>query len=141
MGTSRAWGARGRSLPVGRRPARRGRVVALQHLAGLLPRCRHREDGHAGTAPVRSYIPNGLGLWQCVGNVWEWCADRFATDAYRHDAAVNPLGPCEGEERVTRGESFLCHDSYCYRYRAAARTGNTADSSSSNTGFRTVGLG
>jgi sulfatase modifying factor 1 len=79
-------------------------------------------DGHRGTAPVRSYAANGLGLWQTVGNVWEWCADPFAT----------------AEARVMRGGSYLCHDSYCNRYRNAARTGNTPDSSTGNTGFRTV---
>ena len=91
---------------------------------------RHAGDGPLGTLPVHSFEPNGLGLWQCVGNVWEWCADPFT-----------PPGAEAGggdPQRAMRGGSYLCHDSYCRRYRCAARTGNTPDSSSGNTGFRTV---
>ncbi|WP_235958939.1 formylglycine-generating enzyme family protein [Nocardioides acrostichi] len=105
---------------------------------GDFPDANTRDDGWLGTAPVRTYEPNGFGLWQCVGNVWEWCADWFHPGAYRGGAVTDPPGPARGEMRVTRGGSFLCHDSYCNRYRCAARTGNTPDSSSSNTGFRTV---
>ncbi|WP_255268949.1 formylglycine-generating enzyme family protein [Actinomadura madurae] len=79
------------------------------------------EDGYAGTAPVDAYRPNGYGLFNTSGNVWEWCADLFA----------------EGlSERSMRGGSYLCHESYCNRYRVAARTANTPDSSSGNLGFR-----
>ena len=80
-------------------------------------------DGFAGTAPVGSFPPNGYGLYDVAGNVWEWCADRFAGNR---------------PERSIRGGSYLCHESYCNRYRVAARTANTPDSSSINTGFRTV---
>ena len=103
---------------------------------GRFPTHNTAEDGFATTAPVRSFRPNGHGLWQMVGNVWEWCADRFSPDAYREAAAVDPTGPTAGERRVMRGGSYLCHDSYCYRYRVAARSSNTPDSSSGNLGFR-----
>ncbi|WP_425524784.1 formylglycine-generating enzyme family protein [Saccharopolyspora ipomoeae] len=90
---------------------------------GRFPVRNTAEDGHVGTAPVDSFEPNGFGLHNVSGNVWEWCADRFA----------------EGiENRSMRGGSYLCHDSYCNRYRVAARTSNTPDSSSGNLGFRCV---
>lgn len=102
---------------------------------------------HLTTAPVRSYEPNGYGLWQCVGNVWEWCEDVFSPATYVLDLASgtvhDPRGPetrGEGDLRVMRGGSYLCHDSYCNRYRNAARSSNTPDSSTANTGFRTVAL-
>jgi formylglycine-generating enzyme required for sulfatase activity len=79
------------------------------------------EDGYTGTAPVDAYEPNGFGLYNVAGNVWEWCANRF-------DPAHT--------SRAMRGGSYLCHASYCNRYRVAARTKNDPDSSSGNVGFR-----
>jgi formylglycine-generating enzyme len=105
---------------------------------GGFPTDNTAADGWHSTAPVRSYQPNGWGLWQTVGNVWEWCADRFAADAYRQHQRVDPHGPAGGISRTMRGGSFMCHDSYCNRYRNAARSGNTPDSSTANVGFRTV---
>jgi formylglycine-generating enzyme len=105
---------------------------------GTFPTEDTAEDGWSGTAPVRAYPPNRYGLHQCVGNVWEWCADWFAPDYYAHSPLDDPRGPADGTARVQRGGSFLCHDSYCNRYRNAARSSNTPDSSTSNTGFRTV---
>ena len=96
------------------------------------------EDGFLGTAPVRSFPPNGYGLHEMSGNVWEWCADWLLPKYYRNSPETDPAGPSIGRGRVMRGGSFLCHDSYCNRYRVAARTSNSADSASSNTGFRTV---
>lgn len=106
---------------------------------GTFPSVNTVEDGHLTTAPVRSYQPNGYGLWQTVGNVWEWCADWYDVDYYERSPLRNPQGPMNGSTRVIRGGSFLCHDSYCNRYRNSARSSNTPDSSMSNTGFRTVG--
>jgi formylglycine-generating enzyme required for sulfatase activity len=76
-------------------------------------------------APVHAWWgePNGFGLYNVCGNVWEWCADAW------------PDG-----RRALRGGSFLCHDSYCNRYRVAARSANTPDSTTSNIGFRVVAL-
>lgn len=90
----------------------------------------------AGPDVVDSHIPNGYGLYNMSGNVWEWTADRFrvkslSTAARRRDSAARLE-----DERVLKGGSFLCHKSYCYRYRIAARTGRSPDTSAAHTGFR-----
>jgi len=103
---------------------------------GDFPARNTAADGHAGTAPVGAYKPNDYGLYNMVGNVWEWCADWFSPDWHRHWPRVDPAGPPSGTARVTRGGSFLCHRSYCNRYRVAARSANTPDSGTGNTGFR-----
>ncbi|WP_328993549.1 formylglycine-generating enzyme family protein [Kribbella sp. NBC_01245] len=87
---------------------------------GTFPTKNTAEDGHRGTAPVRSYPPNGFGLYEVSGNVWEWTADHWDT----------------GENRVMRGGSYLCHASYCNRYRVGARSSNEPSSSAGNVGFR-----
>ena len=92
-------------------------------------------DGHAGLAPVGSYPPNGYGLAEITGNAWEWCQDGFRADAYQTLPAENPLGP-PAPTRVLRGGSYLCHASYCNRYRVAARNHNYPDSTSGHAGFR-----
>ncbi|GAA1828155.1 formylglycine-generating enzyme family protein [Pseudonocardia ailaonensis] len=104
---------------------------------GDFPASNDLDDGYLTTAPVRSYAPNGFGLWQTVGNVWEWCSDWYDPTYYRRAPAVDPTGPDTGTARSLRGGSFLCHDSYCNRYRVAARSSNTPDSSAANIGFRT----
>ena len=71
-----------------------------------------------------------------AGNVWEWCSDWFSNDFHQEASKNNPSGPLEGENRVMRGGSFLCHQSYCNRYRVGARTSNSPDSSTANLGFR-----
>ncbi len=71
-----------------------------------------------------------------VGNVWEWCSDWFSPRYYAVSPKDNPPGPAEGTHRVIRGGSYLCHESYCFRYRNAARSSSTPDSSTGNTGFR-----
>jgi formylglycine-generating enzyme required for sulfatase activity len=103
---------------------------------GDFPRSNTLEDGHLTTAPVKTYAANGYGLWNTVGNVWEWCADWFSPDYYQSSPTHEPTGPELGETRVTRGGSYLCHDSYCNRYRVAARSSSTPDSSAGNLGFR-----
>ncbi len=107
-------------------------------------------DGWAGTCPVDAYEPNAFGLYNCSGNVWEWTADWFTAShrAVGRNGAVgssgtdgpvtDPVGPAVGVNRVLKGGSFLCHDSYCHRYRLAARTSSTPDSTTGHQGFRIV---
>lgn len=103
---------------------------------GEFPNHDTGDDGYAGTCPVDAFPPNGYGLYSMTGNTWEWCADWFSPDFHKTADRNNPTGPPGGEGRVTKGGSFLCHRSYCNRYRVAARTSNTPDSSTSHTGFR-----
>ena len=111
---------------------------------GTFPQANTLDDGWLTTAPVRTFEPNGYGLWQPVGNVWEWCQDWFDPNYYRHSPAASPAGPGQaggqGGGRILRGGSYLCHISYCNRYRNSARSSNTPDSSMGNAGFRTVAL-
>jgi formylglycine-generating enzyme required for sulfatase activity len=105
---------------------------------GRFPDENTLEDGYLGTAPARSFQPNGFGVYNMAGHVWEWCADWFSADFHLTGPRTDPAGPPAGTARVMRGGSFLCHHSYCNRYRVAARYQNTPDSSTSNTGFRCV---
>ncbi|AUI50941.1 formylglycine-generating enzyme family protein [Arthrobacter crystallopoietes] len=115
-----------------------------QHLCniwqGEFPARNTQDDGFLTTAPVRQFPSNGFGLYEVSGNVWEWCSDWFLPKYYRNSPTADPQGPTIGMGRVMRGGSYLCHDSYCNRYRVAARSYNTADSASGNIGFRTVAL-
>lgn len=94
---------------------------------GAFPVRNTLEDGFLGTAPVRSFPPNGFGLFEVAGNVWEWCSDRWTTGQAQS---------LDGDVRVMRGGSYLCHDSYCNRYRVAARSSTAAEDASGNKGFR-----
>jgi formylglycine-generating enzyme required for sulfatase activity len=103
---------------------------------GQFPRVDLGEDGFTSVAPADSFEPNGYGLFNVVGNTWEWCADYF--DPFYHVDATrtDPAGPPSGNRRVNKGGSYLCHNSYCWRYRNAARTGTEPDTSTGHIGFR-----
>jgi formylglycine-generating enzyme len=111
-----------------------------QHLCniwqGEFPNVDTAEDGHSGPAPVDSYPPNAFGLYTITGNAWEWSADWFHPAYHVATTRRNPVGPPQGSSKVMKGGSFLCHKSYCNRYRVAARTSNTPDSSTENISFR-----
>lgn len=104
-------------------------------------------DGYKSTtAPVKSFAPNGFGLYDMAGNVWEWCSDWYRSDYYKKSPVINPKGPSSSYDpdepgvpkRVMRGGSFLCHDGYCSSYRSAARMKSSPDSGLQHTGFRCV---
>ncbi|MBT6958154.1 MAG: SUMF1/EgtB/PvdO family nonheme iron enzyme, partial [Opitutae bacterium] len=103
---------------------------------GQFPHNNTLKDGFRGTAPVDTFPSNGFGLYNMIGNVWEWCYDWWSVYFRGGRTAVNPDGPPSGAHKVMRGGSYLCHDSYCNRYRNSARTYNTPDTSTGNIGFR-----
>ena len=93
------------------------------------------DDGYRGTCPVDAFEPNGFGLYNVSGNVWDWCADWWDT-RLPEAGSRNPTGPEIGTARVIKGGSHLCHISYCNRYRVSARTSNTPDSATGHMSFR-----
>ncbi len=105
---------------------------------GAFPQRNTAEDGYPGTCPVDAFPPNGWGLLSMTGNTWEWCADWFNAAFHADATRLNPVGPPGGSARVLKGGSYLCHASYCNRYRVAARSSNTPDSATGNIGFRCV---
>ncbi|MFF5764055.1 formylglycine-generating enzyme family protein [Streptomyces tanashiensis] len=103
---------------------------------GSFPDHNTAADGWYGTAPVTAYPPNGYGLHNMCGNVWEWCADWHSPAYYRSSPRADPQGPPVGLGKAIRGGSYLCHASYCRRYRVSARSSSGPDSSTGNQGFR-----
>lgn len=103
---------------------------------GRFPDHNTGRDGYERTAPARSFAPNPLGFYSMSGNVWEWTRDTFRVRSLARQARLRNAQALAHAEKVLKGGSFLCHISYCYRYRIAARMALSADSAASNAGFR-----
>lgn len=145
------WAARGglkdSVYPWGNEPVNAARANFWQ---GIFPFKNELKDGFFTTAPVGSFPPNGYGLYDMAGNVWEWCLDWYHHDAYRlpeeggnvrnPTGPKNPFDPAEPTvpKRTMRGGSFLCNDDYCSGYRVSRRMRSSMDSGLSHTGFRCV---
>lgn len=128
-------GLQGRAYAWGDRLMPRGRHEA-NTWQGDFPRRNTGEDGYLRRAPVARFAPNGYGVYDMAGNVWEWCVDWFDGGYYSRSPRVDPRGPATGGERVIRGGSWMCSENYCTGYRVAARSHATPDSGLNNLGFR-----
>ena len=127
-------GLENRLYPWGNNPMPRGEHW-MNIWQGEFPDKNLAEDGYVATAPVNSFPQNKYGLHNMAGNVWEWVNDWW-TVRHSADFQRNPQGPTSGRDKVKKGGSYVCHPNYCFRYRCAARSQNTPDSSASNLGFR-----
>jgi formylglycine-generating enzyme len=113
---------------------------------GIFPVYNTNDDGYAATAPVGCFKPNGYGLYDMIGNVWEWTSDWYRASHPRENA-TNPSGPelqdltlsaGQSPSRVIKGGSYLCASNYCSRYRPAARQPQEIGLGAAHLGFRTV---
>lgn len=112
-------------------------IFQMNTWQGRFPAQNTLEDGYLGTAPVTAFAPNGFGLFNTCGNVWEWARDFYAPHPPQGPFPLrDPTGPVAGQARIQRGGSYLCHISYCDRYHVHSRTRNDPDSSTGNAGFR-----
>lgn len=129
-------GLRNKKFPWGNQMLRGGQH-AMNTFQGIFPDKDTGDDGFVGTAPGSAFKPNGYGLYNMTGNVWEWTADRFGPlPGGGTRPPRDPEGAPRGYPRVQRGGSFLCHESYCDRYHVHSRTKNDPDTSTANIGFR-----
>ena len=103
---------------------------------GIFPMSDSGADGYASLSPVGIYPPNGYGLYDVGGNVWEWCEDWFQGNYYRRSPRENPRGPAQGIEKVLRGGSWLCAPNYCHGYRVSHRNHSGIDTGLNHVGFR-----
>lgn len=134
--------------PWGNEPVETGKPKA-NSWNGAFPYYNSKRDGYVKLAPVGSFAPNGYGLYDMAGNVWEWCSDLYNADYYKElqgKLTIDPKGPAQSfdpqepymEKRSLRGGSFLCNDSYCSGYRVARRMKSSHDTGLEHTGFRCV---
>lgn len=146
------WAARGgltnNIYPWGSEPVNSGKPKT-NSWEGNFPYLNEKRDGYITAAPVKSFAPNGYGLYDMAGNVWEWCADWYRPDYYKSlesKISIDPQGPADSYDpdepgiakRSMRGGSFLCNDSYCSGYRVARRMKSSPDTGLEHTGFRCV---
>lgn len=103
---------------------------------GQFPHQDRGLDGYGSHGPVEQFPPNGYGVYDMTGNVWEWVSDWFAPDYFAKSPTKNPQGPRTGTQKVQRGGSWLCSENYCQGYRVAARMMTDPDSGLNNLGFR-----
>lgn len=142
-------GLEGKRYPWGDEFKPNGKFMA-NTFQGQFPYHGVPEDGYLGTSPVKAFTPNGYGLYDMVGNVWEWTSDWYRADVHsqlqNQGICHNPQGPNDSfdpldiyaSKRVIKGGSFLCNEHYCESYRPSARRGETPDSGTSHIGFRLV---
>ncbi|MDE3251474.1 MAG: formylglycine-generating enzyme family protein [Bacteroidota bacterium] len=138
-------GQKGKKYPWGNEDPETGKPKA-NTWQGTFPAVNTDWDHYDRAAPVRSFQPNGYGLYDMAGNVWEWCSDWYRPDYYQHSAKIEPAGPENSYDpdeptipkKVVRGGSFLCNASYCKGYRVTSRMKSSPDTGLEHTGFRCV---
>lgn len=134
--------------PWGNEPVNQGKAKT-NSWEGKFPYLNTKKDGYQLSAPVKSFTPNGYGLYDMAGNVWEWCSNWYDANYYatlEDKLSINPKGPAKSydpmepyaSKKVLRGGSFLCNDSYCSGYRSARRMKSSPDTGLEHTGFRCV---
>lgn len=124
------------AFPWGDRPPNDTDYFPCNIWQGAFPNVNLKRDGYDATAPVDAFAPNDYGLYNMAGNVWEWTAQPFRVRSLKKSVQSAHAG--KAGYKILKGGSFLCHVSYCFRYRIAARTGNSVDSSTPHQGFRLV---